>query len=114
MDGQQQIEQLMMTNGMTTATQQQHANLCAGCSRPIVDQFLLKVDFHSIDEMIKLLIIISGIIGAGLLLARGLPQVRMLRLPTRRGRLHSVHPGEFDFVPTRLPQVRQFLSLPPF
>ena len=39
------------------------------------------------------------------LLARGLPQVLVLRLPPRRGRLHALHQGELTALPTRLPPV---------
>jgi hypothetical protein len=43
--------------------------------------------------------------GFRLLLARGLSQVRMLRLPTGRGRLHPLHKSQFDSLQKRLPQV---------
>lgn len=43
--------------------------------------------------------------GAGQVLARGLPQVRLLRLPPGRGGLHPVHQGQPHPVPARLPEV---------
>lgn len=43
--------------------------------------------------------------GAGPLLARGLPQVRLLRLPTGPAGLHPLHPGQPHPLPQGLPQV---------
>lgn len=43
--------------------------------------------------------------GAGPFLARGLPQVRLLRLPAGPVGLHPLHPGEPHPVPQGLPQV---------
>lgn len=42
---------------------------------------------------------------AGSVLARGLFDVRMLRLPAGRGRVHAVHQGEYDIVQKGLLQV---------
>jgi hypothetical protein len=44
--------------------------------------------------------------GAGPLLARGLPQVRLLRLPPRGGRFHALHQGQPHTLQEGLPQVR--------
>lgn len=43
--------------------------------------------------------------GAGPLLARGLPEVRLLRLPPGPGGLHPLHPGQPHPVPQGLPEV---------
>ncbi len=43
--------------------------------------------------------------GDGRVLARGLPQVRLLRLSARRGRVVVVHQGESHTLQTRLPPV---------
>lgn len=43
--------------------------------------------------------------GAGPLLARGLPQVRLLRLPAGPAGLHPLHPGQPHPLPQGLPQV---------
>ncbi|XP_063233269.1 uncharacterized protein LOC134537016 isoform X3 [Bacillus rossius redtenbacheri] len=43
--------------------------------------------------------------GAGPLLARGLPEVRLLRLSPGRGGLHALHQGQPHPVQERLPQV---------
>lgn len=47
--------------------------------------------------------------GAGLVLARRLSQVRLLRLPSRRGRLHTLHESESHTLQKRLFKVR-FIS----
>lgn len=43
--------------------------------------------------------------GPGPVLARGLPQVRLLRLPPGPGGLHPLHPGKPHPVPQGLPEV---------
>lgn len=43
--------------------------------------------------------------GPGPVLARGLPEVRLLRLPPGPGGLHPLHPGKPHPVPQGLPEV---------
>lgn len=51
--------------------------------------------------------------GSGQVLARGLPQVRLLRLPPGRGGLHPLHQGQPHPVPPRLPEVGRLPPLGP-
>ena len=73
---------------------------CAGCNKKIHDKYVLKVGTSIPEPPVSLPA------GHGPLLARGLPQVRLLWRQAGGGGPVSVHQGEPPALQERLPQVR--------